>query len=668
MGFRGEALPSIASVSRLTLTTRRAGRSRGDAGRGRGRRGSLGVARSARRSAPPSRSRDLLYNLPARLKFLKGEATEASHVTDLVAQGRDGVPARCTSGSSTTAAPRSTCRPTATASRARRRCSARGSPRAWSPVTGEEAGVRVDRLPRRARSSRRPPRAACSCSSGKRPVRDRGLLHAVAMGYGELVPRGRYPIAIVLRRRARPARSTSTCTRRSSRCGSPTPAAVAAAVRHVVQAGVARGAVARRVGGAGPVQMTRRERRAAGAAVRRPRGDAAGAALCERAAREERARARSRSTGRGRGRGRRGPGSTSCRRPASPRRRPSGRGAGSSIASTTPSSRRSGRSGARRRRGRGRGRAGGAGGADRDSSQPARVRRQARSARSATTSTTRRSAPSRRSSNRRRPPRATPRRRSAPSSDVRAARRMPRPSPRRCRPRVARRSATTPPSRPGRCASAACAASARRCREPEPEPAALAGYFSSLRYLGQLDLTYLVCEADGELVLVDQHAAHERVELARLRRPPHRARRRDAEAPLPDDDRGHPRAARGRRPRRRRASPRSASRPSRSASRRSPSRRSPPASTTATPPSLLRRLLDEWAADDAPTEAERVAPRARRDRLPLRRPRRRPPLHRRGRSPPALARRRRPHGAHAPHGRATLLRLPLSEIGRRFGR
>jgi DNA mismatch repair ATPase MutL len=43
------------------------------------------------------------------------------------------------------------------------------------------------------------------------------------------------------------------------------------------------------------------------------------------------------------------------------------------------------------------------------------------------------------------------------------------------------------------------------------------GFFSQLRYLGQLDLTYLACEGDGELVLVDQHAAHERVELARLR-------------------------------------------------------------------------------------------------------------------------------------------------------
>lgn len=43
------------------------------------------------------------------------------------------------------------------------------------------------------------------------------------------------------------------------------------------------------------------------------------------------------------------------------------------------------------------------------------------------------------------------------------------------------------------------------------------GFFSSLRYLGQLHKTYLVCQADGELVLIDQHAAHERVAFERLR-------------------------------------------------------------------------------------------------------------------------------------------------------
>ena len=60
-------------------------------------------------------------------------------------------------------------------------------------------------------------------------------------------------------------------------------------------------------------------------------------------------------------------------------------------------------------------------------------------------------------------------------------------------------------------------------REPEleapaaGEPAPAATFFSSLRYLGQLDRTYLLCEAAGELVLIDQHAAHERVAFQRLR-------------------------------------------------------------------------------------------------------------------------------------------------------
>ena len=44
------------------------------------------------------------------------------------------------------------------------------------------------------------------------------------------------------------------------------------------------------------------------------------------------------------------------------------------------------------------------------------------------------------------------------------------------------------------------------------------GYFSALRVIGQLARTYLVCEAPGgTLVLVDQHAAHERLNFHRLR-------------------------------------------------------------------------------------------------------------------------------------------------------
>jgi DNA mismatch repair protein MutL len=40
--------------------------------------------------------------------------------------------------------------------------------------------------------------------------------------------------------------------------------------------------------------------------------------------------------------------------------------------------------------------------------------------------------------------------------------------------------------------------------------------FRDLRVLGQVDQTYIVCEGAGELVIIDQHAAHERVRLHQL--------------------------------------------------------------------------------------------------------------------------------------------------------
>ena len=43
------------------------------------------------------------------------------------------------------------------------------------------------------------------------------------------------------------------------------------------------------------------------------------------------------------------------------------------------------------------------------------------------------------------------------------------------------------------------------------------GGFASLRFIGQIFDGYFVCEGDGRVVLIDQHAAHERVAFERLR-------------------------------------------------------------------------------------------------------------------------------------------------------
>src|SRR5881397_2439092 len=78
LGFRGEALPSIAAVSRLVLETRAAGEDSGTRVEING--GRLIDVREA--GLPPGTSvtvRDLFYNIPARRKFLRSEATELAH-------------------------------------------------------------------------------------------------------------------------------------------------------------------------------------------------------------------------------------------------------------------------------------------------------------------------------------------------------------------------------------------------------------------------------------------------------------------------------------------------------------------------------------------------------------------------------------------------------------
>jgi DNA mismatch repair protein MutL len=83
LGFRGEALPSIASVSRLRLETRAAEDAAGTVIEINGGK----IARVEEAGLPLGTSitvRDLFFNTPARKKFLKAESTELSHIASLV--------------------------------------------------------------------------------------------------------------------------------------------------------------------------------------------------------------------------------------------------------------------------------------------------------------------------------------------------------------------------------------------------------------------------------------------------------------------------------------------------------------------------------------------------------------------------------------------------------
>jgi len=103
LGFRGEALPSIASVSRFEIVSRHV-----DAERGASVSVDAGALGAPRPAAHPTGTtievRDLFYNLPARRKFLRTEVTEQGHIVRLVerlALSRSDVAFRLRSGSRT---------------------------------------------------------------------------------------------------------------------------------------------------------------------------------------------------------------------------------------------------------------------------------------------------------------------------------------------------------------------------------------------------------------------------------------------------------------------------------------------------------------------------------------------------------------------------------------
>jgi DNA mismatch repair protein MutL len=87
LGFRGEALPSIGAVSRLTVTSRPSGVASAWTISIEG-----GRVSDARPTAHPPGTRvevrDLFFATPARLKFLKAPPTEVAHALDVVTAWR----------------------------------------------------------------------------------------------------------------------------------------------------------------------------------------------------------------------------------------------------------------------------------------------------------------------------------------------------------------------------------------------------------------------------------------------------------------------------------------------------------------------------------------------------------------------------------------------------
>ena len=82
-GFRGEALPSIASVSRFSITSRRAEDDSAWCYAGEGGK-SMQLSPASGEVGTTIEVKDLFFNTPARLKFLKAARTEMEHIQDVV--------------------------------------------------------------------------------------------------------------------------------------------------------------------------------------------------------------------------------------------------------------------------------------------------------------------------------------------------------------------------------------------------------------------------------------------------------------------------------------------------------------------------------------------------------------------------------------------------------
>ncbi len=186
LGFRGEALPSIASVSRFTLATREIGSQEGTEIIMEG-----GRIRDVRACGMPSGTvisvEQIFYNLPARLKFMKSSETETGHVGDVIARmsvSRPDVSFSCTSDE------RELLR--LQRSDLQRRLAqviGKDSSQHLYPVNGEGISGFIS-SPALVRSGSQ---AIYTYING-RFIRDKVVQHAVMQAYRGVIDRGRYPV------------------------------------------------------------------------------------------------------------------------------------------------------------------------------------------------------------------------------------------------------------------------------------------------------------------------------------------------------------------------------------------------------------------------------------------------------------------------------------------
>jgi DNA mismatch repair protein MutL len=194
LGFRGEALPSVASVARVTLLTRARGELEGVRLEAEG-----GEIRELEAAAAPEGTvitvRDLFYNTPARLKFLKTTRTELGQICDALtrtALSHPGLTVRLTAeGEEVLHAPGSP-EPLNTVAA----LYGNEVARELVPVAYSRPGLAVEGYISRPTFTR-PTRSAQHLFVNGRWVRNRTLTHALDEAFRGSLPGGRFPFAVL---------------------------------------------------------------------------------------------------------------------------------------------------------------------------------------------------------------------------------------------------------------------------------------------------------------------------------------------------------------------------------------------------------------------------------------------------------------------------------------
>ncbi len=199
MGFRGEALPSIGSISRLTITSRARGAV--DAFSLHVEGGAVGeITPASLAGGTLIEVRDLFYAIPARLKFLKSARTEITNAVDIIerlAMAHPDIRFRIShDGRMMRDFPALTQDWLSAAPLRLEKILGAGFAANVAAVEGEREGIRVTGfagLPTYHRGTNQ----AQYLFVNRRPVRDRLLLGVIRAAYQDYLARDRHPVAVL---------------------------------------------------------------------------------------------------------------------------------------------------------------------------------------------------------------------------------------------------------------------------------------------------------------------------------------------------------------------------------------------------------------------------------------------------------------------------------------